>query len=179
MQLVKLKNDFDDLWKSAINVYDEAFPDCEKRPVEQHAKLLYDNLFYNFFIAIDDDKIVGIMIVWNLTEFVHLDYLAISPNYRNKGYGNKLLAQLQNMTTKPIVLEVEPPNDELTKRRVSFYEKSGFNIVDIDYFMPDYRNQKKTVTMRLMSNSADICAENSKKIIDEIHEKIYGIEKRK
>ena len=49
---------------------------------------------------------------------------------------NDLLARYPGYTA---VLEIEPPEDELTCRRLRFYERLGFRANDFPYTHPSYR----------------------------------------
>ncbi len=57
-----------------------------------------------------------------------------------------------NMSTKPPVLEVEPPADEMSERRIGFYERLGLSLrVDYEYIQPAYSEDRKALPMRLMT----------------------------
>ena len=48
------------------------------------------------------------------------------------------------------MIELEVPEDELTRRRVAFYERQGFRICDKDYVQPPYRTGGASLPLYLM-----------------------------
>ena len=52
---------------------------------------------------------------------------------------------------KPFFIEVEPPEDELTRRRIGFYERNGFVLNDYDYVQPSLGEGKDPVPLRIMT----------------------------
>jgi hypothetical protein len=59
---------------------------------------------------------------------------------------------VMDTTSKPIVLEVEPPVDEDSIRRVRFYSSLGFSILPQVYMQPSYDGVKPSVELKLMTN---------------------------
>ena len=56
----------------------------------------------------------------DFADFVYVEYLAVDPDIRGGGIGARILSQLRDGVRKPVVLEVEPPFNELAKRRIQF-----------------------------------------------------------
>ena len=79
-----------------------------------------------------------------------LRHFAIDPTLRNGGYGSRVMQHLLAQLDRPLVLEVEVPEDELTRRRVAFYERQGFRICDKDYVQPPYRTGGASLPLYLM-----------------------------
>lgn len=52
----------------------------------------------------------------------------------------------------PVVLEVEMPTEEMSKRRIGFYERLGFVLDHHVYFQPPYRKGEAFLEMRLMTH---------------------------
>ena len=70
--------------------------------------------------------------------------------YRNRGYGGRTLEILKEMYER-MVLEAEPPTDDLRSRRIAFYERNGFSKNDYPYLQPPYRPGETRVPLVLMS----------------------------
>ena len=81
-----------------------------------------------------------------------------------------MLALLRKKYEK-IVLEVEPPYDEMKRRRIAFYERQGFCQNDYPYVQPPYREGETGVELILMSLPSPLsdCGE----CIKEMYEKVY------
>ena len=50
-----------------------------------------------------------------------------------------------------ILLEAEPPLTEIARRRIGFYERAGFEIIDADYIQPPYEETGRGVPLYLMA----------------------------
>ena len=48
-------------------------------------------------------------------------------------------------------LEVEPPEDDLTKRRVAFYERNGFVLNHYPYIQPSVSKGRPSVPLLIMT----------------------------
>ncbi len=175
IKIVRIVNTNDKVWEEAIQIYEEAFPVVEKRPIEQHIQLMEENLSFQFYAAMDNERVVGIVVLWKLSGFIYLDYLATSSDSRNKGYGKIIMRQLQDTFGEPIVLEVEIPDNELSERRVGFYTRLGFNLLDFPYFMPKYNNPKEQFPMLLMSFPDMIDQNTCRYVMNQIHTNAYNI----
>ncbi len=173
IELIRITDTCEETWKKAIAIYETSFPPEEKRPYKEHVRLMKENNSYHFYAAMQEQTITGIVILWELKGFIFLDYLATSSHIRNKGYGKQTVEQLKELFDNTIILEVELPDNDLAKRRIGFYTRSGFNLLDFPYYMPKYNNPKERLPMCLMSfpdiTDQTIC----KDIIHEIHANVY------
>ena len=93
---------------------------------------------------------VGLVGLWELSDFIFIEHIAVHPQYREKGYGSNALALLQQKYGK-IILEIEPPTDEDQKRRLNFYTRNGFVQNPYDYIQPSYRKDGNALHLKLMS----------------------------
>lgn len=142
------KNDF-------IKIYDimkESFPYDEIRSFEAQEKLL-EHKNYKILTLEENNDLLGFLAIWYFADFIFLEHFAISPNHRNKGLGNKILQELQNYSSKKIILEVEHPTTDISIKRIDFYKRCGFNLFDFDYIMPAYSKNHKDVPLMIMSNA--------------------------
>ena len=68
------------------------------------------------------DEIKGILSHYDGGEFAFVDYFAIDGNQKGKGLGSKMLKHFMETAGKPVILEVEHPEDEQSRRRIPFYQ---------------------------------------------------------
>ncbi|MDU1889359.1 MAG: GNAT family N-acetyltransferase [Dysgonomonas sp.] len=154
------------------NLYIESFPLSERRPVDKMLDLYKSGSPFIISVAIEDDELVGFLTYWDLGEFIFAEHFAISPEYRNGGYGRKVMDLFIESTDKPIILEVELPTTILSERRIGFYQRIGFRLWEnIQYHQPAYYEDSGTVPMKLMSYR-DIDIENN---LIEIKDKLYSV----
>lgn len=155
-------------------IYEEAFPPQEKRPWELHERLVATHSAYSFQVALAAGEIIGIVVAWQLADHLYLDYLATNTASRNKGYGRTIMtALLETCKDMPVVLEVEIPDNELAVRRVGFYERLGFHLIDFPYFMPDFTNPEACFPMRLMTYPEPLSQSEAPALMEEIHREVY------
>lgn len=133
----------------------QAFPPQERRDLEKIAQLAIEN--DRFKVAIIGEvtpgafKPIGFMNYWLLDGFVYIEHLATLPGQRNKGWGTIIMQAFSSQMHEPIVLEVEPPTDELTQRRIGFYKRCGFDLwQDCAYVQPPYAPDLPAVELLLM-----------------------------
>ncbi|MBB4035096.1 ribosomal protein S18 acetylase RimI-like enzyme [Dysgonomonas hofstadii] len=154
------------------NLYIESFPLSERRPVETMFDLYKENSPFVISVTIEDDNLVGFLTYWDLDDFIFAEHFAISPEFRNGGYGRKVMELFKTNMVKPIVLEVELPATILSERRIGFYQRLGFKLWEnIQYQQPAYYEHTGAIPMKLMSYG-DIDVE---KELVEIKGKIYSI----
>lgn len=125
------------------------FPREEYRDLDEQRKNTIGNKNFHLMLATENNRNVGFINYWELGEFCYVEHLATQPALRGKGIGLQILEQLK-MVAEKIVLEVEEPIDELTNRRIKFYQRAGFDISPLPYRQPPYRAGDGTLPMRLM-----------------------------
>lgn len=172
MTLNKITGTGTQICEDLCDLYIESFPEAERRDKEQIENLINNNKEMSFNAIMEGDEVNGLLVYWDFENFVYLEHFAIFPRLRNKGIGKKMLELLKNSTNKIIVLEVEPADDDMAGRRVSFYERCGFHIVDKDYEQPSYRHNGCAIPLWIMSNQ-DLDDATRYEIISTIKNKVY------
>lgn len=124
MELLRLTSLTDPLYSEAIELYNEAFPEEERRPAHEQARVMTKD-DYHFEVILTDRGFVGIMLYWECGDLIFLEHFAILPELRGRGYGADAL-ELFKSRGKAILLEIEPPVNALTERRYGFYRRCGF-----------------------------------------------------
>lgn len=162
---------FNEVWK----IYESAFPEDERRSLQQQQKIL-NNCLYNFTPIYNNGSLVGFVAFWLLKDFIFIEHLAIDKNLRGKGYGAQITKNIISKYDKKIILEVEKPNTNQAKRRIDFYEKLGFCLNKYDYTQPAYNPNKKAVPLYLMSYPKKISKKEFTKVNTILYEKIYSTE---
>ncbi|MFI3269405.1 MAG: GNAT family N-acetyltransferase [Rikenellaceae bacterium] len=153
------------LFAEAWKIYEYSFPRNERRTLEDQELRMADDR-YNFEVALNaEDEVVGIVCYWifsdeegaknterdeDAAKYIYLEHLATSKELRNGGFGAKTLDHLKSLNL-PMLLEIEPPEDELTRRRQGFYERSGFVLNEYNHRHTPYRADTGDVTLRIMS----------------------------
>lgn len=129
----------------------QAFPEAERRPEVEFRRLLAKDSRLQVYALLRADIFVGLLTCWRLDRFTYVEHLATCPSVRGGGLGAEALNALKTAAPGPLVLEVEPPVDELTRRRVGFYRRNGFRLwADSAYRQPSYGPGRPTLDLLLM-----------------------------
>lgn len=143
---------FDDFRTNEIfQSYCQTFPEDERRNEEQF-RHLFSNPKVKILSVLEDLKEIGYVISWELTNFVFIEHFEIFSEFRSKKYGSEIIAHLFKNYSH-IVLEVKPESlSEDAKRRISFYQKNGFVLIDETYIQPSYELGKNPLELWLLAN---------------------------
>lgn len=151
-----------------------AFPEVERRDTSEQRKNSDCHPLFHSNLIMDNEKPVGLLTYWDFDSFIYIEHFAIDGQLRNKGYGQQALSLLKGQVQRSIVLEAEEPSDELTARRIGFYQRQGFVLQNTPYLQPPYHSGDGWLPMKLMIyGMADHIP--TSKIIDTIHREVYGI----
>ncbi|HLO92213.1 MAG TPA: GNAT family N-acetyltransferase [Lentimicrobium sp.] len=141
----------DKLWPACLKIYLEAFPIDERRESTE-LEMINASTGYSFYALVNSSTLCGILEIWEFSNFIFIEHLAIIPSMQNKGLGRSALSGYLNDNGKPVILEAEVPHDDISTKRIDFYNSLGFRIIDVDYTQPPYYPGKKSVPMVLLSN---------------------------
>ena len=118
----------------------EDFPAAELKPLEMIKKGIAEG-YYRFLGLFDGDEIIGYTGLIYHEDACLIDYLAVMPEWKNRGIGSVMLKLLKAYLkdTEYVIGEVEIPacgEDEaernLRSRRMDFYLRSGFYDTGMD-----------------------------------------------
>lgn len=130
--------------------------------------------FCNNVILLDEVP-VGLFTYWDFGDFLYAEHFAVDPARRNGGVGRDALRQWCAGAGRPVVLEVEMPEDEMARRRVGFYERQGFSLWPNDYEQPPYRPGDGYLPMRLMAYGGLDSQKDYDRVVARIYSDVYGV----
>ena len=103
-----------------------------------------------------------------------LEHFAVSQELRGNGAGSRIMQYFKEITApKNIVLEVEPPEGEIQRRRIAFYQRMGFLLNDGEYFQPDFYGKTDGIPLKLMSTKP-LDKQDFQRVTKLIHKRVYG-----
>lgn len=155
--------------------YNDSFPEGERRSFHLVRELIRQNSRFTLYSLLRDDVYVGFITAWRFEEFTYAEHFAVDESARNGGIGAKGMAQFLSFCNTPVVLEVEMPVDDMSKRRIGFYERLGFVLDNHVYFQPPYRIGESWLEMRLMTFGEINLEQSFEKVKDRIHKHVYGV----
>jgi len=149
--------------------YTQSFP-----PEERRDETLFQALFHNpnvkILYVVHQNEEIGYLITWHISDFVFVEHFEVFPEFRSKKYGSAIIQHLQEVYTK-VILESEPSFfSEIANRRIGFYQRNGFIIIDETYIQPSLGPGKSPVQLFLMSNFQP---ESVEKLVEDILRVVY------
>lgn len=151
-----------------------SFPPEEYR--ELKALRSYTDTRPNFHnnVILQDETPIGIITYWDFGSFCYIEHFAIDPNLRNGGYGKEVLNHLCKLLQRPIVLEVEMPEEEMAQRRIRFYQRQGFTLWERPYLQPPYKAGDDFLPMRIMAYGDIDCEKEFDNVKKRIYREVYS-----
>ena len=144
-----------------------SFSDDEYRPYDEQLALFEEPEYRIYYMP------AGFLAVWEFESFIYIEHFAVDPALRNSGTGSAMLQELVKQYQKPICLEVELPEDELTRRRIGFYERNGFVFNEYPYIQPPISKGKSPVPLRIMTYKSEITREEFQKMKEILYRRVF------
>lgn len=138
----------EDDWK---NLYESSFPQDERMPAEEIRQLLNKGQMILHRTLNKQGELLCFSLIFPITDFTLLSYLATDPTKRSGGYGSKHMKQLIQLLKAQypghlaVFLEIEstrekgldPEAQKLRNRRLDFYQRLGAKRFRKNYFCPN------------------------------------------
>lgn len=166
MLILTNETDFD----AVFDIMQEAFPPNERRTKEEQRALLSEEK-YRLFVAKEGDAVQGFLAVWALS-IPFIEHFAVSNKLRNAGLGGKLLDEAVTLLGGAC-LEAEPPETELARRRIGFYNRHGFVLNEYTYTQPSITKGQPPVPLMIMSHGKGLSTAEFKALEAEIMKTVY------
>lgn len=176
------QSDFPEIYR----IMQASFPDDEYRPYNEQLALFQEPEYRIYYMpVIELEGVVnnsngnckiqaaGFLAVWEFESFIYIEHFAVDPALRNSGTGSAMLQELVKQYQKPICLEVELPEDELTRRRIGFYERNGFVFNEYPYIQPPISKGKSPVPLRIMTYGEAITRETFEAMKNVLYRSVY------
>lgn len=139
-------NSRSDVWL----IYESAFPRSERRSRVQHELAMRSDPTFHCKQLMLGEKVVGLLFYWELPSCLFVEHLAVAEQCRGLGVGTAALKWLQEQG-KLLILEIEPPQDAPSRRRLAFYQAAGFVLLPYEHVQLPFHADTPSVPMRLLS----------------------------
>ena len=176
------ETDFPEIYR----IMQASFSDDEYRPYDEQLALFEEPEYRIYYMpAIGMERVgnhsignftmhaAGFLAVWEFESFIYIEHFAVDPALRNSGTGSAMLQELVRKYQKQICLEVELPEDELTRRRIGFYERNGFVFNEYPYIQPPISKGKSPVPLRIMTYGEAITRETFEAMKNVLYRSVY------
>lgn len=167
MRLVRVGvSDFDIIFE----IMDKAFPNTEMRTYQEQKKL-FERQQYS--VLMNEEK-TAFIAQWDFNEAVYIEHFAVADSMRGNGTGKNMLTEFLNVTNGMVFLEVEPPEGEIARRRINFYERAGFVLNQYYYLQPSYRNNEEPIELKIMTMGQTIDQKQFHKYKKMLYTNVYN-----
>ncbi len=156
-------------------LYENSFPIEERRHFHQLVSMLGNDAMTCIAVW-DEGEVIAMMVYWQLATCCYVEHLAVHPEKRGKQYGKRIIEWLlATAGTQPVLLEVEPPADEWSMRRIGFYERLGFVLLPYDYQQPSYHEPGRFYPLKIMMQAPIPDETGYNQMIGEVYRVVYGV----
>ena len=168
IMLIATEKNFEDIY----NILKEAFPPCERR-TKSGQKALFSLKEYKVFV--DKDTPDVFMAIWDFKEFLFLEHFAVKKEKRGNAVGSAFFNEFISAANKPIIFEVEPPENKTSARRIKFYSSLGAKLNNFDYIQPSLQENQPSIPLRIMSYPTQLTDKEFSSYKQTILRKVYNI----
>lgn len=135
-------------------LYDLAFPHYEQRSHPGRSKILMHKDYHLYYYT-DDSTFVGFIGCWKMHDHFYIEHFAITPQLRGQGYGQIVLKQFCRDAQK-VILEIDPVIDDMSQKRLSFYQYCGFKHNNYQHVHPCYTSGNQPHELKVLSFPQEI-----------------------
>lgn len=169
LQFIPFRAPSDKGWSEAASLYRAAFPVKEIRSEADHLRALDDPAFEADGIWLGE-TFAGLLYFWKHKEWHYIEHLAIDPELRGHRIGSRALEAF--CRGKQVILEIDPPEDEISIRRLHFYQRLGFVENPHPYLHPSFQQPFETHRLVLLSYPRAIENDEAREIADFVRERV-------
>lgn len=160
-----------------LDLMQASFPPAERRDRAGQEKLA-SNPLYHLFVLEDagTDTVCGFIASWQLDSCRFIEHFAVDASRRGKGAGGEMLLHFLSQNTGTVVLEAEPPLDDISRRRIGFYERHGFSLNPYAYLQPSLSASCEPIPLKIMTYPQPLSECEFIKIRSILYEKVYAVQ---
>lgn len=170
MEYLKISPDHIERWKSVWELYEGSFPLAEKRKKEDHLRAYADKRFFPLS-AWEGKELIGLIFFWEWDSHRYLEYLAVNPRLRGQSFGSQMLRYLRD-SEHTIILEIDPLINELSVRRLQFYERAGYTLTPYRFMHLPYRLEAEPQELLILSYPNRITQEQHNDFVQFVNEEV-------
>ncbi len=149
MEFLRIDQSDTERWNKVWDLYESSFPTAEKRREKDHIRAINNPQFFPMS-AWEGNELIGIVFYWEWSSYRYLEYLAVNTELRGKSFGSQLLRHLCDKG-HTIILEIDPLVNEISVRRLQFYERAGYTLTPYRYMHLPYRLETEIQELLILS----------------------------
>jgi len=162
-------NEFD----MAYDLFERSFVPAELRPYEK-MKMRFCHHDFKIYGYFQNEQLLAAISVWEFKDFIYVENFAVDEKLRGKGIGSSLLKELRSLYPKQLlILEVEVPYDDISQRRIGFYERCGYCLNLFTFQQPPLRENAQDVQLMIMSYPFQLTRARFEELKEELFRIVY------
>lgn len=161
-------------FQSVLLLLKHSFPPEERRTSAGQTDLLAQPAYRLTVRREKDGKITGFFAWWQFDSFRYGEHFAVDEAMRGGGIGGEMLHML-TAADEPFVLEVEPPETDIARRRIRFYQRAGFVVNPFEYWQPPLHPGRHSLPLQFLSRPAPLSEDEFVRMRTEIYRTVYGL----
>lgn len=169
LQFIPVRSRHDALWAELWPLYEASFPACERWDAEAYDRAFADPAFEADAILLDG-AFAGLLFHWTTDGFHYIEHLAVSPRLRGQQIGSRALEAF--CRDRRVILEIDPPEEEVSIRRLHFYERLGFVANPHHYIHPSFRRPFHPHRLVVMSRPGPLTDPEIRRFADFVREHV-------
>lgn len=150
MNSIRITNEHSPYFAELWQTYESSFPITERRTLQAQA-LAFAHPRYRLEAWLSGTSFAGLTGSWLYDNYRFVEHLAVAPATRSKGLGKQLLQQWMNADPRPVYLEIDLVTDDISRRRLHFYQRLGFVENTLDHAQPMFQGGDGQVPLRVLS----------------------------
>lgn len=152
-QFHRIENIDNKWYNDFLSIYSISFPLHEQRNHEQQL-YAFGNKHYRLFCQNNENRLDAFLAFWDFEEYVYIEHFAVNDKIRGKSIGTNTLRQFKKEIKKTIVLEIDPVIDEITAKRLDFYQKLDFKLCPFKHIHPAYHKKYEPHELLVLSSDS-------------------------
>lgn len=165
------ENDFDDIYA----IMKDSFPADEMRGYDAQKALFGRKEYFAFGVKENDGSLAAFITMWKFSDFTYGEHFAVSQDLRGSGMGGRIINEAAKIAEKRFCFEVEPPETDIAKRRIAFYERNGFILNDFHYIQPPLSESTESLRLMIMSYGKMLTDMEFQAIKNTVYRNVYGV----
>ena len=119
-------------------LYHSAFPQDERLPFTRLAVLNLVRSSVDLLAHYDGNVFCGLSFTVCTDRYLYINYFAVNPERRDKGYGTRMVSELRKRSLLPAVCDAKvpvegSPEESQDVKRIKFWERNGFDFFHNEY----------------------------------------------
>ena len=160
---IKLTKENTSFIQQAFKIYEDSFPFHERRNTESFIRIMSNENYFPYAFH-NNKNVSAILFFWKIEDYYFIEHFAVNSESRGEGLGSKILSEFIFEKQK-VLLEIDPPKDILSEKRLNFYKKFGFLLNRQTYFHPGFFPNLHKHELKLLSYPSFLGEEKLKSFI--------------